>query len=501
MTGLIIGLRYDIEAISNTRVKQKILLKGKDIAPKFGTSGLRGLVIELTDSLIADYVTAFVATCDMGTAVCVGWDLRRSSPQIARTIITTIRSHGLTAIECGEVPTPALALTSMKEGAAAIMITGSHIPADRNGLKFYLPDGEISKADENRILAALGQSAQMAETPGAHKVVTDCLAQYQQRYVTAFGTMALAGLRLGIYEHSSVARDVLADIVTAMGADALRLDRSDTFIPVDTEAVDPAMQSQLKAWTSEHRLDAILSTDGDGDRPMLVNETGALVLGDVLGPLTAEFIQAKALCTPVSSNSMVDQMDGFTQIARTRIGSPFVIAEMEAQLTKDAKIAVVGYEANGGFLLGFTAQGPAGPLAPLMTRDSVLPMLAPLVLTVQKQKKLSELTADLPDRFTAANRITDIEPTVSGPFLQQLITNTAARSAFFPDLGQHHQIDTTDGLRITFATGDIVHLRPSGNAPEFRCYAESDTTAKASALVTLYLAKIQALLIQPASQN
>jgi phosphomannomutase len=46
----------------------------------------------------------------------------------------------------------------MHAGAAAVMITGSHIPVDRNGLKFYLRDGEISKADEAAILAALGSA-------------------------------------------------------------------------------------------------------------------------------------------------------------------------------------------------------------------------------------------------------------------------------------------------------------------------------------------------------
>lgn len=66
-------------------------------------------------------------------------------------------------------------------------------------------------------------------------------------------------------------------------------------------------------------------------------------------------------------------------MARTRIGSPFVIAGMEAVLAAAPEARVAGYEANGGFLLGFAAEAPAGVLAPLMTRDSLLPILAPLV--------------------------------------------------------------------------------------------------------------------------
>ena len=48
--------------------------------------------------------------------------------------------------------------------------------------------------------------------------------------------------------------------------------------------------------------------------------------------------------------------------------------------------------------------------------------------------------------------------------------------------GYARAINTTDGLRITFDGGDIIHLRPSGNAPELRCYAESTTPERAATL-------------------
>ena len=51
-------------------------------------------------------------------------------------------------------------------------------------------------------------------------------------------------------------------------------------------------------------------------------------------------------------------------------------------------------------------------------------------------------------------------------------------------------IDQTDGLRVTFENGDIVHLRPSGNAPELRCYAESNRAELAQALCDACLEKL-----------
>lgn len=69
----------------------------------------------------------------------------------------------------------------------------------------------------------------------------------------------------------------------------------------------------------------------------------------------------------------------------------YVIAGMES-----ASGRVVGYEANGGFLLGFTARAPAGTLLPLMTRDSMLPLIAPLAKAAAKGVSLASLVAAEP---------------------------------------------------------------------------------------------------------
>lgn len=444
--------------------------------PKFGTSGLRGLVTELTDDLVAEYTRAFLTACPHGGAVHVGQDLRGSSPRIAQAVIGAVRGMGLRAVDHGVLPTPALALASMGAGQAAIMVTGSHIPADRNGLKFYLPGGEIAKSDEAAIGAALGSGSVSAE-PGDLVQEAGAVPAYVARYVDAFGTDALKGLRIGVYEHSSVARDALADALGQMGAEVVRLARADQFIPVDTEAVDADTREMLKRWCAEHALDALVSTDGDADRPMVVDAQGVLVPGDVLGPLVAQMLVAEMICTPVSSNTLVDQL-GFGSVIRTRIGSPFVIAAMEAAGGK-----VVGYEANGGFLLGFEANGPAGTLAPLMTRDCLLPIVAPLAMARAKGVSLAGLVSDLPPRFTAADRIAGIATEASQAFIAELTDRAEARAAFFAGRAEEVGVDLTDGLRVAFADDTIIHLRPSGNAPEFRCYAEAETAARAERLM------------------
>lgn len=456
------------------------------MAPKFGTSGLRGLVTDLTEPLVKDYTRAFLQACPVGGAVFVGQDLRPSSPEIADWIMQAAETLGIAVHDCGALPTPALALASMQAGAGAIMVTGSHIPADRNGIKFYTPQGEITKADEAAILAALGRDAGSGVPP--ERQAGDALGLYKARYVAGFGADALAGLKVGVYQHSSVAREVIPDVVQALGGQAVPLAWSDRFIPVDTEAVDPETRAMLAGWCREHGLDAVMSTDGDADRPMLTDAKGRIVPGDVLGALTAQALGADTICTPVSSNTMVEAL--FGGVIRTRIGSPYVIAAMEDALTENPGARVVGYEPNGGFLLGFEVRG----MAPLPTRDCLLPMLAPLAMARAQGRSLADLVAALPPRFTAADRLQGIAPETSAAFIAGLSASAEARAAFFDTMPAEATVDLTDGLRLRFEGGDILHLRPSGNAPEFRCYAEADSADRAAALVAAHLAAVQARL-------
>lgn len=431
--------------------------------PKFGTSGLRGLVVELTPALVGDHVRAFLAACPVGTGLWVGRDLRASSPAIAGMVMEAATAAGHRVIDCGEVPTPALALAAMNAGASAVMVTGSHIPADRNGLKFYTPTGEISKSDEQAILANLG-SKDPRLTGSRHTDQATGIA-YVSRYVDAFGDAALAGMTVGVYTHSTVGRDLLMQILSRLGASVVELGRSDTFIPVDTEAVSDEMQTLLTGWAAEHELDAIISLDGDGDRPLMTDATGQIVPGDVLGQITGAALKAEVAVTPVSSNTGAEQV--FGKVVRTRIGSPYVIAGMES-----AEGSVVGYEANGGFLLGFTAEGPEGPLSALMTRDAVLPLIVPLIEA--RTRGVADMVAAQPQRFTATGRVEDVPTDVSLAFVAKLETDSEARGAFLTSMdGVEAATDTTDGLRMTLVDGRIVHLRPSGNAPECRFYAEA----------------------------
>lgn len=459
----------------------------------FGTSGARGLVSEMTDEVCYAYVAAFLQTVtNGGPSVVLGHDLRPSSPRIASACAAAIVAAGKKVLYAGALPTPSLAFYAAQIGAPVVVVTGSHIPFDRNGIKFYHAKGEITKQDEQDIINAALLLPDTV-TPCVLKAPDACVKNaYIDRYLDFFGREALLGLSVAVYEHSSVARDVLRTMLEGMGARVISLGRADTFVPIDTEAVRSEDVVQAAKWAAEYGFDAILSTDGDADRPLIGDEQGSWFRGDVVGILCAQFLGARVVVTPVSCNTAVEQCGSFEQVVRTRIGSPYVIADMEEALSQGGGV-VVGYEANGGFLQGSDAVKAGRRLLALPTRDAVLPMLALLVMARQRSCKLSELMQGLPARFTASDRIQDYASEKSRELIARLLESSSLMAKILaPQAGEVANVDQTDGLRVTFASGEIVHLRPSGNAPELRCYAEADTADKAKILCESCLKRVAA---------
>jgi phosphomannomutase len=449
----------------------------------FGTSGARGKVVDMTPELCHAYTTAFInAVVPKASTIVLGHDLRPSSPSIATACAAAIQSLGIDVVYGGALPTPALALYAAQTGSPAIVVTGSHIPFDRNGIKFYKEDGEITKADERSMLdflVGLPKGLQLPHLPQPDPRVQQA---YLDRYIQFFGAEALQGKTIAVYEHSSVARDVLRNILEALGAQVISLGRTDVFVPIDTEAVRHEDIEQAREWAELHDFDAIVSTDGDADRPLIGDEKGEWLRGDVVGILCAQYLQATAVVTPVSSNSALERTQSFARVTRTRIGSPYVIEGMQ-QAAKEGAELVVGYEANGGFLLGSQVLQNGRRLGPLPTRDAVLPMLALLCGAKAQTLKMSELGLRLPKRYTASDRIQNFPTKQSRELIARLREDkTLLRELLAPQGGPVEMIDETDGLRVHFASGDIVHLRPSGNAPELRCYAESTSVRSAKQL-------------------
>lgn len=175
-----------------------------------------------------------------GDPVLVGHDFRASSPGIAATCIGALKREGLTPLACGAVATPALALYG-RTLVQASLVTGSHIPADRNGI--YRPDGEIGKQDEMHITAIAAELEVDCFPAEAPDHSTEIEALFLKRNAIVLPPGALGGLIVGLYQHSTVARGLLGKVLKTYGGEVVALGRSDCFIPVDTEAVSSRRSS------------------------------------------------------------------------------------------------------------------------------------------------------------------------------------------------------------------------------------------------------------------
>ena len=473
---------------------------------RFGTSGARGLVDAMTDKVCAAYTASFLQALEQrgeiskGTEVLIAGDLRSSTGRILRAVAYAIELRGHVVHHAGRIPSPAVALEGLSRGVPSIMVTGSHIPDDRNGIKFNTTTGEISKADEEAIRSQVvvlpNEFDDLGQLHAVNSPVLDApqLAigtRYVNRWLDAFPPALLDGRHVVVYGHSAVGRELLVQVMRGLGARVTPVGWSERFLPVDTEAIRPEDSALAQTWAAELSPWAIVSTDGDSDRPLLATATGAWLRGDVLGVLAARYLRADVAVTPVSCSTVVERCGAFQSVVRTRIGSPFVIEAMNQAVKAGAK-RVVGYEANGGVLQATPLPIARGEeLAPLPTRDALVGILSVMAAAVDAGVSLHELADTLPPRFTASGRQQNFPTDLTQHHLRRLEEGglAAFQALLGSDFAEVVSIDGTDGQRATLRNGEIVHLRGSGNAPELRCYAEADSETRAQHLAQCVLGR------------
>ena len=479
---------------------------------RFGTSGARGLVSAMADRVCYAYTRGFLqmllerAAVQRPYRVAIGGDRRPSTPSIMAAVAKAARDLDFEVVNAGLVPSPAVALFGLQEQMASIMVTGSHIPDDRNGIKFNKPTGELLKSDESALMSQHVEIPDQFDAQGALRATANqelprvnsaIASRYVERWIKAVKHDALLGKRIVVYGHSAVGRDYLAEVYEKLGAEVIKAEWSEKFISVDTEAIRPEDAAIASRLAEQYRPFAIVSTDGDSDRPLVSDEHGNWLRGDVIGVVAARWLGADVVVTPVSSNTVVEKVGCFKQVMRTQIGSPYVISAMDEAVSKGYP-CVVGYEANGGFLTATAAKVPQGStLSPLPTRDPIVVQLGVLLSAVQQQKSVAELMGALPARYTASDRLTEFATAVSQAKIAELTQGGNAAIDVFTQglIGKTVRVDTTDGMRVTGETGDTVHLRPSGNAPELRCYAESSSAERAWQLTQKMLERCRSWLV------
>lgn len=484
----------------------------------FGTSGLRGLVSDMTDLECYINTRGFInflranQQLEPGSIIYYAGDLRKSTPRILASVCVAITDAGFVPNYCGTIPTPAIAYYAQQNNAPCIMVTGSHIPADRNGIKFYKRGGELLKSDEQAVKTAVAVIRQeiyareangdtfdtngmLIHPPKLPDANEEAANTYINRYRIAFSHSALQGKTIVLYQHSAVGRDMIETILTNMGATVVPVGRSDEFVAIDSENVTAENRAYFRQLASENPgLFAIVSTDGDSDRPFVIDENGIFHRGDELGAIVAKWLGIECAIYPISSSDAIDQFltSVSTPYYHTKIGSPYVIDAMHAVETD----SVAGWEVNGGFLLGTTIATTQGTLDPLETRDAVLPIVGALLASVEAAVPVSVLFDVLPKRYTSSGLIDNFPIEVARHIVTTFREDTPENHTklaeyFSTDRGFSpiRIINSMDGVRIYFENSDIAHIRPSGNAPQLRAYSVANSQERADEIVRICLAE------------
>jgi len=371
---------------------------------RFGTSGLRDRVENMTDMECYINTKGFLAYLQgVGefkprTVVALGGDRRQSTPRIKRAVVAAIRDVAGEVDDQGLTSTPGLTYYAMQKKIPSIMVTGSHIPESRNGIKFTKRGGEVLKSDEAGILSQVAEVREKVYSMPSSELLFDpqsgmfkekeakraerlidatdnpgaCMRVYTDRYKNVFGEKSfLSKTKLFFYEHSTVARDSAKALLGALGAEVVAPDeeitigyldetgerktesvalRSPVFVAVDTESVSNRTLSVFKKVMNERDLDIGCTMDGDSDRPLLVyrhfrkgRPTGEIgyITGDILGLLTVLAlkemgVEINAVAVPISANDVILKIlkEKNVDVSQTKIGSPYVVAAMLESLKK-----------------------------------------------------------------------------------------------------------------------------------------------------------------------
>lgn len=430
-------------------------------AKLFGTSGIRGSAENLFTNdfcVRAGFVFGeWLNRKGKSGFVAVAMDPRESSPRIKSYVIRGLAAAGWEILDEGVIPTPALTyfVKNSPHVAGGMMITGSHITADLNGLKLLFDGEEVTKEHEKEIESIF------AEFEGKRIQGMDAIVKNDQDgediYVAMLSNLARRinpkwkivvdsanGAQTNIFRRLFIDWKIK---VKYLGDGDIQ---SPNFVPRDTEV--PAHFSELTRHVLLAKADFGIGFDVDGDRVIFVDNRGRYIPGDYSCSLIARESDSYAIVTPVSSSSVVDRIG--KKVFRTPVGSTRVAAKM-----KEVG-ATLGFEANGGAISAEISYGRDGGT----TAVKILNILA------QSGAKLSTLYDSLPKLALFRDKI-------DCPFDKYDAIYSLAKEKY-----AQHRIEDIDGIKIYLSEDDWLLFRGSGNAPEFRIFAQSSSQQKADRL-------------------
>ncbi len=429
----------------------------------FGTDGVRGTAnlepvtaetaLKLGQAAAHVFKNLHSEARDRGKhKIVIGKDTRLSGYMLENALSSGVLSMGVDVLFIGPLPTPGVSyVTRSLRADAGIVITASHNPYQDNGIKFFRADGyKLDDEIEGQIeeLVFSGEIAKIrpsAKEIGKAVRIDDALGRYIEYAKSSFPrNMTLDGLRIVADCANGAAYKSTPCVLRELGAEVIVYGNHPDGLNINKDCGSMHADS-LRKLVKEHRADVGLAHDGDADRVILCDETGALVDGDdimailALEKLADGTLSKNTLVATVMSNAGLDAVirEAGGQVVRTTVGDQNVLAEMVRQDLN------VGGEQSGHIILrDFSATG-----------DGLMAALQILRAMKASDEKLSKLAR----RWTR---------------YPQLLTNLLIKEKKPIDTLPSVQALVSQAEKDLAAEGGRVLLRYSGTEPKIRLLLE-----------------------------
>jgi len=426
----------------------------------FGTSGIRGDAKKLfTNQFCFDIGRTFAQFLDNHKQfgpIAVGMDPRGSSPRILEAIEAGLLFSEREVVDQGATPVPALNwVLKVAPYAGSIMVSGSHISANLNGVKFFAFKEEILKNHEkeiNDIYNKIKDKAKFQKSKHPIEEENRANESYQEMLINLADEPYPQWQLIIVDPGNGAQSDTMPQILSRLGLKVKEINASiqGEFIARDTET--EGVLAELQKLIKKEKADMGIAYDYDGDRVVFIDENGEFIPGDYTGALIAKYSNTSKVITPINTSQVVEHLD--KPVVRTKVGSPYVVEAMKKHK------ASFGFEANGG---GISAEI-------MMSRDGGSTAIKILNLLKNHKSKLSSLVGTLP-RFYLHRVKVDCPRDLNMTIIKE------AKKKF-----KGVKVKEIDGLKIWLDKTSWILFRPSSNAPEFRVFAEAKNKKKAKEL-------------------
>ena len=428
----------------------------------FGTAGVRGIFNRTQTPEQVYKLTESIAFASGRGRYGIGWDGRKVSALLARTITSAIISLGSEAALFGLVPTPVVAFGTRSRGCGSgFAVTASHNPPEFSGVKVFNGRGmELSKSDEERFERAMAVEVMKPSGTFGEVIQDDMVAEDYLEALLSRHEPAHNPLRIAIDCASGPGGLITPRALMTLGHHVVPVN-SQVSWRFPARDPEPSAKNLVDFTKMVPRLgvDFGFAHDGDADRLVMVDSLGRVVPDSVLTILALRGLEIRsgtAILSENSSSAVADEAERLgLRVLRSRVGKTFALLEAEGGIFAAEPSKVVDPK-WGLWEDGINA---AVVISGLLARDPGL--LARLMESNQWEYRQTNLAVS--------------------PNMNVLIERVRESFRKFRVIEERN----LDGYKVVLGDGSWVMFRPSGTEPLTRLYCESKDSQMMESLVQI----------------